>query len=186
RPLRRRPACLDLGAGWRDPAYGRRREDVGEAGVERDLPGHRRLEDAALSLRPARPRQGPCVGGRRSLDPHLDERRGEDLAGAEGGHGGGPVGGREPRGRGPDPLRHQVHRSRARLDRRRVRQDHAYGRRRRGRDESVWHRAKLGQDVLTWRHGISYSDQQHGWLVGGYGLIYRTTDAGKSWLPSQG
>ncbi|TMA84819.1 MAG: hypothetical protein E6J77_12435, partial [Deltaproteobacteria bacterium] len=52
--------------------------------------------------------------------------------------------------------------------------------------ESVWHRAKLGQDVLTWLHGISFSDQQHGWLVGGYGLIYRTTDAGKSWLPSQG
>ena len=52
--------------------------------------------------------------------------------------------------------------------------------------ESVWHRAKLGQDVLTWLHGISFSDQQHGWLVGGYGLIYRTTDGGKSWLPSQG
>jgi len=31
--------------------------------------------------------------------------------------------------------------------------------------ESVWHRAKLGQDVLTWLHGISFSDQQHGWLI---------------------
>ena len=52
--------------------------------------------------------------------------------------------------------------------------------------ETVWRRAKLGQDVLTWLHGISFSDQQHGWMVGGYGLIYRTTDGGKSWLPSQG
>ena len=52
--------------------------------------------------------------------------------------------------------------------------------------ETAWRRAKLGQDVLTWLHGISFSDQQHGWLVGGYGLIYRTTDGGKSWLPSQG
>jgi photosystem II stability/assembly factor-like uncharacterized protein len=52
--------------------------------------------------------------------------------------------------------------------------------------EQAWKRAKLGQDVLTWLHGISFSDQQHGWLVGGYGLIFRTTDGGKSWLPSQG
>jgi photosystem II stability/assembly factor-like uncharacterized protein len=51
---------------------------------------------------------------------------------------------------------------------------------------TAWHRGKLGQDVLTWLHGISFSDQQHGWLVGGYGLIFRTTDGGKSWLPSQG
>ena len=52
--------------------------------------------------------------------------------------------------------------------------------------ETTWKRAKLGQDVLTWLRGISFSDPQHGWLVGGYGLIYRTTDGGKSWLPSQG
>src|SRR5438094_925368 len=52
--------------------------------------------------------------------------------------------------------------------------------------ETAWRRAKLGQDVLTWLHGISFSDQQHGWLVGGSGLIYPTTDGGKSWLPSQG
>ena len=52
--------------------------------------------------------------------------------------------------------------------------------------DAPWKRAKLGQDVLTWLHGITFSDQQHGWLVGGYGLIYRTTDGGKSWLPSQG
>jgi photosystem II stability/assembly factor-like uncharacterized protein len=52
--------------------------------------------------------------------------------------------------------------------------------------ETAWKRAHLGQDVLTWLHGISFSDQQNGWLVGGYGLIFRTTDGGKSWLPSQG
>jgi photosystem II stability/assembly factor-like uncharacterized protein len=52
--------------------------------------------------------------------------------------------------------------------------------------EEAWKRAKLGQDVLTWLHGISFSDQQHGWLVGGYGLIFRTTDGGKTWLPSEG
>ena len=57
---------------------------------------------------------------------------------------------------------------------------------RREAGETAWKRAKLGQDVLTWLHGMSFSDEQHGWLVGGYGLIFRTTDAGKSWLPSQG
>jgi photosystem II stability/assembly factor-like uncharacterized protein len=49
-----------------------------------------------------------------------------------------------------------------------------------------WRRAKLGQDVLTWLRGMSFSDPQHGWMVGGYGLIYRTSDGGKTWLPSQG
>ena len=52
--------------------------------------------------------------------------------------------------------------------------------------ETVWRRAKLGQDILTWLRGISFSDEKNGWLVGGFGLIYRTTDGGKSWLPSQG
>jgi photosystem II stability/assembly factor-like uncharacterized protein len=52
--------------------------------------------------------------------------------------------------------------------------------------ESAWKRAKLGQDVLTWLRGISFSDPQNGWMVGGFGLVYRTTDGGKSWLPSQG
>ena len=49
-----------------------------------------------------------------------------------------------------------------------------------------WRRAKLGQDVLTWLRGMSFSDPQHGWMVGGFGLIFRTTDGGKTWLPSQG
>jgi photosystem II stability/assembly factor-like uncharacterized protein len=51
---------------------------------------------------------------------------------------------------------------------------------------TAWKRAQLGQDVLTWLRGISFSDAQNGWIVGGYGLIYRTTDGGKTWLPSQG
>ena len=50
----------------------------------------------------------------------------------------------------------------------------------------TWSRAKLGQDVLTWLRSLSFSDKEHGWMVGGYGLIYRTTDGGKTWLPSNG
>ena len=49
-----------------------------------------------------------------------------------------------------------------------------------------WQRAKIGQDVLTWLRAIHFSDPQNGWIVGGFGLIFRTTDGGKSWLPSQG
>jgi len=52
--------------------------------------------------------------------------------------------------------------------------------------ETAWRRAKLGQDILTWLRGLSFSDEKNGWLVGGFGLIYRTTDGGKTWLPSQG
>ena len=51
---------------------------------------------------------------------------------------------------------------------------------------SAWKRAQLGQDVLTWLRGIELSDPQNGCIVCVYGLIYRTTDGGKSWLPSQG
>jgi photosystem II stability/assembly factor-like uncharacterized protein len=50
----------------------------------------------------------------------------------------------------------------------------------------AWSRAKLGQDVLTWLRSINFFDKDHGWMVGGYGLIYRTTDGGKTWLPSNG
>jgi photosystem II stability/assembly factor-like uncharacterized protein len=57
---------------------------------------------------------------------------------------------------------------------------------RRRMGEAAWTRAPLGQDVLTWLQGISFSDAQHGWLVGGYGLIFRTTDGGAHWLPSVG
>jgi photosystem II stability/assembly factor-like uncharacterized protein len=49
-----------------------------------------------------------------------------------------------------------------------------------------WTRAEIGQDVLTWLRSVDFSDDQNGWMVGGFGLIFRTTDGGKSWLPSQG
>ena len=50
----------------------------------------------------------------------------------------------------------------------------------------TWTRANIGQEVATWLRGVSFSDPQYGWLVGGYGLIYHTEDGGKSWLPVQG
>jgi photosystem II stability/assembly factor-like uncharacterized protein len=50
----------------------------------------------------------------------------------------------------------------------------------------VWNRADIGQDVLTWLRAVSFSDEQYGWMVGGFGLIYHTEDGGKSWLPVQG
>jgi photosystem II stability/assembly factor-like uncharacterized protein len=57
---------------------------------------------------------------------------------------------------------------------------------RKGPADTAWMRAKIGQDVLTWLRSIHFSDPQHGWMVGGFGLIFRTTDGGKTWLPSQG
>jgi photosystem II stability/assembly factor-like uncharacterized protein len=57
---------------------------------------------------------------------------------------------------------------------------------RKGPADAAWTRAKIGQDVLTWLRSIHFSDPQHGWMVGGFGLIFRTTDGGKTWLPSQG
>ena len=57
---------------------------------------------------------------------------------------------------------------------------------RRGPADAAWTRAKIGQDVLTWLRAIHFSDPQHGWMVGGFGLIFRTTDGGRTWLPSQG
>ena len=50
----------------------------------------------------------------------------------------------------------------------------------------TWKRAKIGQDVLTWLRSVDFSDPKNGWMVGGFGLIFRTTDGGKTWLPSQG
>jgi photosystem II stability/assembly factor-like uncharacterized protein len=37
-----------------------------------------------------------------------------------------------------------------------------------------------GNEWLTLK-ALSFSDSTHGWAVGGYGLIIRTTDAGRSW-----
>lgn len=49
-----------------------------------------------------------------------------------------------------------------------------------------WRRANLASDLSTWLRAIDFSDPQHGWMVGGFGLIFRTTDGGATWLPSQG
>jgi photosystem II stability/assembly factor-like uncharacterized protein len=49
-----------------------------------------------------------------------------------------------------------------------------------------WHRASLASDLSTWLRAMDFSDQQHGWMVGGFGLIFRTTDGGTTWLPSRG
>jgi photosystem II stability/assembly factor-like uncharacterized protein len=57
---------------------------------------------------------------------------------------------------------------------------------RKGPADPAWRRAKIGQDVLTWLRGVHFSDDKHGWMVGGFGLVFRTTDGGKTWLPSQG
>lgn len=53
-------------------------------------------------------------------------------------------------------------------------------------DDERWARTHIGQDVLTWLRAVDFSDAQHGWMVGGFGLIFRTTDGGRTWLPSQG
>lgn len=50
----------------------------------------------------------------------------------------------------------------------------------------AWRRAEMGMEVLSWLRGIDFYDQNHGWIVGGYGLILRTEDGGKTWLPSMG
>ena len=57
---------------------------------------------------------------------------------------------------------------------------------RKGPADAAWTRAKIGQDVLTWLRAIHFADEKNGWMVGGFGLIFRTTDGGKTWLPSQG
>ncbi len=57
---------------------------------------------------------------------------------------------------------------------------------RKGPGDAAWTRAKIGQDVLTWLRSVNFSDPKNGWMVGGFGLIFRTTDGGKTWLPSQG
>lgn len=52
--------------------------------------------------------------------------------------------------------------------------------------EAVWRRSGMASDVSTWLRAIEFSDPQHGWMVGGFGLIFRTTDGGTTWLPAQG
>ncbi len=49
-----------------------------------------------------------------------------------------------------------------------------------------WVRQSLGMEIVTWLRGIDFLDTNNGWIVGGYGLILRTTDGGQTWLPSIG
>jgi photosystem II stability/assembly factor-like uncharacterized protein len=52
--------------------------------------------------------------------------------------------------------------------------------------DGEWQRAKLGMEVVTWLRGMSWIDQQNGWIVGGFGLILHTKDGGQTWIPSLG
>lgn len=47
--------------------------------------------------------------------------------------------------------------------------------------QTEWSRADLGMPIYTWLRSIDFGDAQHGWMVGGYGTVLRTDDAGKSW-----
>ena len=51
--------------------------------------------------------------------------------------------------------------------------------------DGEWQRAK-GMEVVTWLRGMSWIDQQNGWIVGGFGLILHTKDGGQTWIPSLG
>jgi photosystem II stability/assembly factor-like uncharacterized protein len=50
----------------------------------------------------------------------------------------------------------------------------------------AWHRARLGMEVSTWLRGMSWLNERDGWIVGGFGLILHTRDAGQTWIPSLG
>jgi photosystem II stability/assembly factor-like uncharacterized protein len=57
---------------------------------------------------------------------------------------------------------------------------------RQDQQNTAWKRANVGMELLSWLRGINFSDASNGWIVGGYGLILRTTDGGKTWLPCVG
>ena len=52
--------------------------------------------------------------------------------------------------------------------------------------EQPWERRKLGMEIATWMRGMDWLDKDHGWIVGGKGLILHTSDGGKTWVPSLG
>jgi photosystem II stability/assembly factor-like uncharacterized protein len=54
------------------------------------------------------------------------------------------------------------------------------------RPGGAWRRPDLGMELVSWLSHVSFYDAKNGWIVGGYGLILRTTDGGKTWLPSLG
>jgi len=41
-------------------------------------------------------------------------------------------------------------------------------------------------EIATWMRGMDWLDKDHGWIVGGKGLILHTSDGGKTWVPSLG
>jgi len=44
-----------------------------------------------------------------------------------------------------------------------------------------WDRVADGAAGGAWLRAMDWSDARHGWIVGGYGAILRTTDGGQSW-----
>jgi photosystem II stability/assembly factor-like uncharacterized protein len=54
------------------------------------------------------------------------------------------------------------------------------------RPGGAWKRPELGMELVSWLSHVDFYDVTNGWIVGGYGLILRTTDGGKTWLPSIG
>ncbi len=49
-----------------------------------------------------------------------------------------------------------------------------------------WEKVDLGIRVFTWLRAVDFWDEKHGWIVGGYGMILRTEDGGRTWLPCLG
>ncbi len=47
----------------------------------------------------------------------------------------------------------------------------------------TWEIADLGMRVFSWLRHASFPDDKHGWIVGGFGLVLRTRDGGKTWVP---
>ena len=54
------------------------------------------------------------------------------------------------------------------------------------RQNGSWEKSNLGMPVITWLRAIDFLDAQHGWVVGGFGTILRTSNGGESWFPSLG
>lgn len=49
-----------------------------------------------------------------------------------------------------------------------------------------WERTHFGMPMVTWLRTIDFLDTQHGWIVGGFGTVMRTSNGGESWFPSLG
>jgi len=52
------------------------------------------------------------------------------------------------------------------------------------RERGEWQPADLGMRVFSWLRQVGFADANNGWLVGGFGLILRTKDGGKTWIPA--